>query len=113
MAADINTLETIERIRKLVKTHGIAATARAVGMSSVAVGRIKNGKRRGPDKRPYGVPKTTLEDLGLHLNSTTQPKRCTRCGEKPMLLTRYGSCVECELLYRSRKGLLKIEAAAY
>jgi len=102
------TLETLERIRRLTKTQSNTAVARQLGLHKTSVSNIKRGKRRGADKRPYGIPKTTLDTLGLYRGTG---KRCASCGEKREIMTQFGRCVECELLHRNKKGLLKIEKA--
>lgn len=91
----------IERIRTLIKTHGVNETARIVRRSRQNISNIKNGVRHRERKE------VTVQALGI--TRRIGGKLCRRCGESHTLFGQSGLCIECDLLELARRGIISIE----
>lgn len=99
------TLAKVERIRELLKTHGVNETARIVDCCPNYVSLVKNGKR--PNWRQAGQKQRRYLISGLKLKHS-KGKLCVGCGNPMRLVTKSLRCVECELLHMEREGMILI-----
>lgn len=93
----------VERIRELIKIHGVCKTARIVGRAKSTVSRIKNGTRHS-----LTVKKELTVD-SLKLRKLPELKLCRRCGEARRVFSQTGVCIECEVIDLARRGLISFD----
>lgn len=103
--ASVEVMLEVERIRELIKTHGVCKTARMTGRAKSTISRIKNGTRHS-----LTVKKDLTVD-SLKLRKLPELKLCRRCGDGRRIFSQTGVCIECELIDLARRGLLSFEEA--
>lgn len=94
------------RIRELIaKGYTSRQIGEMTGKSQQVIDQYKSGRRRGPQRRAYGVYIPTIKELQLRKVEC----RCPRCEEKVYLITVSGMCVQCHLTDMAKQGLITIE----
>ena len=97
------TLATIARIRELIKTNGVRATARLVDRTPMSVSLIKNGHRH----RNTGA--LTVNALELRRGTG---KLCRCCGNQAWIVAPSGKCANCEILELAKQGVILLASEA-